>query len=920
MIVPRVVPRWCWSTDPRGSSKVSPDDGAMSSQLSELPTHLWCWLGRHGDISDFGAVLCCSATLSRTLSFEALWHYHAFSSGYARPAVRADVDWIYPFVPEVPMDRCIDWKRFLHMSCETRHFPSIWVRICDIDIRLPLPPASVQNSVSVVLAEIGRLTRLVGKNSAFGPNGSIANAERRFRLRLLQWAGRPGPVMQGTIMAGDHLLLEWISNGDDRWPLPPHTLTALSPAPLPPQPRSPGSSLFNAWRRRFHAASPVQLGPAGDYRSQGCEVLVRVNAAVRRGPPLVRGELWVLLDLTSATVHCLYESLVELLRRESPSNDKLSEHLELHLMDCRIPDRKATYPETTLLREICWTHCETLNLEWKSEALDKDQIYIWREQQMMTAEKQTPATDGVALFDEENESAKNLVSAAMPRTNMWWIDEEMAVPPPQCSRENSASSTKLEDAETECVCSPTNILRQMQQPGPDAEPPSRSARGGDWHRAVTGHPGDTAVESEEEHSSGPTNEAANGIVWERLAPHYKPKLLVNTHQTRQFEFHPSLPQVLLTGDKKGGVNVIHTEEEKLRKPLVVDSCPVLGLAWMSHHPQSAVCGAAHSGQINFLKYDPQANPQEPVLQHVLKVDEFPKLSSLSINCTDDFLLVSGFTHDLALYDTGTGQVLHRVLEAHNHFINISRFARRAPHIFATASFDHTCKLWDIRQPLTHDRAIKVLHTGGLNVMCTFSPDDQYLLCSGIDTNITQFELPSYRKSPDSFHLRAAMHHARYRRATYFATGRHFVTAATDESHIRIMSSSGRNMGVIDFCGILGRSAANIHRPLPRTEVRRPFNIPRRLRIRDIFESKPQRAERREEPQVMWEAGSLVQGEVQLDDELACIEGRTCKEYVQSVRTHPIVENRVGVLLSSTPPEPQSYIAFVHLDPNHSKED
>lgn len=914
MIVPRVVPRWCWNMDPRGSSKVSPDVGiSSSSQLSELPTHLWCWLGRHGDISDFGAVSCCSATLSRTLSFEALWHYHAFSSGYARPAVRADVDWIYPFAPEVQMDRCIHWKQFLHMNAETRHLPSIWVRICDIDIRMPLPPASLQTaSVSVVLRELGRLTRLVGKMPA------STNPEHRFRLRLLQWAGRPGPVMQGTIVAGDHLMLEWISHGDCRWPLPPHEAT-IAGNQFPVRPRSPNrspGSLFNAWRRRFHAGS-VPVSPSADDRAQGCQVLVRVNAVVRRGPPLAKSELWVMLDLMSASLRNLYDSLVELLIRESPSKDRLSGCFELHLMDCRNPDKKSTYPDRTLLREISWTHCETLNLELRSEASDRHQIYIWREQQMMTAEVQKPATDGISPFTEENDSAKTLAPAAIPRTNMWWIDED-AVTSAQCLRENSASSSaKIEDADTECVCSPTNILCSMQ-PGPDADQPSRSTRGGDWHRAVAGHPGDTAVESEEEHSG---NEQANGIVWERLAPHYKPKLLVNTHQTRQFEFHPSLPQVLLTGDKKGGVNVIHTEEDRLRKPLVVDTCPVLGLAWMSHHPQSAVCGAAHSGQINFLKYDPLANPQEPVLQHVLKVEDFPKLSSLSINCTDDFLLVSGFTHDLALYDTGTGQVLNRVLEAHNHFINISRFARRSPHIFATASFDHTCKLWDIRQPLTHDRAIKVLHTGSLNVMCTFSPDDQYLLCSGIDTNITQFDLPSYRKSPDSFHLRPAMHHARYRRATYFATGRHFVTAATDESHIRIMSSTGRNMGVIDFCGILGRGAANVHRPLPRPDpARRVLSMPIRRRIRDIFESKPQRAERREEPQVMWETGNLVQGEVQLDDELACIEGRSCKEYVQSVRTHPIVENRVGVLLSSTPPEPQSYIAFVHLDPNHSKED
>jgi hypothetical protein len=375
--------------------------------------------------------------------------------------------------------------------------------------------------------------------------------------------------------------------------------------------------------------------------------------------------------------------------------------------------------------------------------------------------------------------------------------------------------------------------------------------------------------------------------------------------------------VILTGDKKGGVNVMNTEEENVHKPLFVDSCPVLGLAWMRHHPQSAVCGAAHSGQIRFLKYDVQANPQEPALQHVLTVDEFPKLSSLSINCTDDFLLASGFTHDLALYDTHTGKVLNRVLGVHSHFINISRFAHRSPHVFATASFDHTCKVWDMRQPLLHDRPVKVLHTGSLNVMCNFSPDDKYLLCSGIDTSIMQYEMPSFQQVPDKFPLRPAMHQARYRRSMYFATGRHFVTAATDESHIRVMSASGKNMGVVDFNGLLGRTSSSLQRPLPTGEMIMNPRM-RRSRMIDRCGCKLQRAEGREEPQMMWEANQLVQGEVQLDDEQSApTDGRAHKEYVQSVRTHPIVENRVGVLLSSYHPDPQSYIAFVHLDPNYS---
>lgn len=87
---------------------------------------------------------------------------------------------------------------------------------------------------------------------------------------------------------------------------------------------------------------------------------------------------------------------------------------------------------------------------------------------------------------------------------------------------------------------------------------------------------------------------------------------------------------------------------------------------------------------------------------------------------------------------------------HRNFINILRFSHRSPHLFATASFDHSCKacsfdlerlveaeVWDLRQPMQLSRPahapatatsdccsrseVKLFTTDTLNVMCTFSP-------------------------------------------------------------------------------------------------------------------------------------------------------------------------------------------------------
>jgi len=186
------------------------------------------------------------------------------------------------------------------------------------------------------------------------------------------------------------------------------------------------------------------------------------------------------------------------------------------------------------------------------------------------------------------------------------------------------------------------------------------------------------------------------------------------------------------------------------------------------------------------------------------------LSSLSVNCTDDFLLASGSSCDVVVYDTQTGRPLQRGVGVHSHLINISRFTNSLPHIFATASLDQTCKIWDLRLPLLSDRPIKVLHTSGPNVMCSFSPNDRHLLCSGVGDHLVQFEVPSFQMVPKSFNLcglggsSAAVGRygrARFRRSAYLASSQRFATAATGESVVRLLSCAGAELGAFDFRGV-----------------------------------------------------------------------------------------------------------------------
>lgn len=880
------LPRQVSAVSGRFLRQLSSESRAADGGMAQLPSHLWCWLARHVSIADLGVILGCSKSIVSAAEATALWHYHAFTCGFARRVSRPS--WIYPFSPETRVDLCIDWQSFLRLNFEYPTCSCVWVRVRNIDLRMPMQAGGDSAALTLALSSLVRQPHSSGRDGTFSA----------LRLRMLQWAGRPGPVLDRPVVSGNHILLEWAQR--DGWPLPDGPMIMeRSELICATTPRSrsrlfSAAALVNACLRV--GAPEVDLADAsrvGVGVAPGPHLLVRLVAS----PRLVQPEVWLALNLQSATLGTLLQGIASSVKQHSPSCSAIFGEVQLCLEASAVP-----FPSDKPLRELCWAHSESLRLELS----DSGVLLVHRDEGDIgktgaaTDSEDAPVTavqldngsegsstvraghftggEGIAMLSEKQDTQQE----ADP---VWWSD-------------SAAQTSQARDGSRSLANNQGMLARESSAASAASALAATSP--------VDGHPGDSAISPE---ASEADNSELLDDSRERIVPHYRPRLLPSTYQSRQFEFHPSLPDVLLTGDKKGGVNVVDTKDDEARRPLLVDSCPVLGLSWMRHHPQSAVCGAAHSGKIRFLSYDPCASPGELALREVMTVDEFPKLSSLSINCTDDFLLASGFTHDLSLYDTQSGKVLHNVHGAHSNFINISRFMNRSPHIFATASFDHTCKLWDIRQPLLPNSPAKVLNTGGLNVMCTFSPDDRYLLCSGIDTRISQFEVPSFRRWP-TFPLRPVQHQARYRRSMYFATGRHFVTAATDESHIRIMAATGKNLGVVDFRGLLRTSSPRA--PERVSGVRRPPSVVNR------FVSNVQRANGRQDPWLLGEAGPLVQGEVHLDEQGDPLAPHAQnKEYVQSVRTHPTVENRVAVLLSSYHPDPESYIALVHLDPGYS---
>ncbi|KAL8433130.1 hypothetical protein ACSSS7_004107 [Eimeria intestinalis] len=366
-------------------------------------------------------------------------------------------------------------------------------------------------------------------------------------------------------------------------------------------------------------------------------------------------------------------------------------------------------------------------------------------------------------------------------------------------------------------------------------------------------------------------------------PVSRPRIVQASFNSRQFEFHPQRPNVMLTGNNDGRVRLLDWERDVVLGTKLVDSHPILGLSWLNHHPEVFVCAAGVSGipyvvrwreqddflassvkgdchrqapptstsavpavqaqtSVSLLQRQPRdlqgASPEDQYtwdredildtstisaaltwfrsygrggrmirggrapLRIVHQYSAHEELSSVAVNSTDDYLLVSGRSPDLTIHDVATGARLGTLRGLHAGSINGVRFAHKSPHLFVTASFDQTCRLWDLRQKISGHQPLLNVETGSLSVMCCFDNSDEWLLCSGVDAALRQVCLRSSAVFPESFAIPPVNAETNFRRAVYLQGGKEFITAGTEEAFFRVFSRCGRDLGVVGLEGML----------------------------------------------------------------------------------------------------------------------
>ncbi|CAM9761535.1 unnamed protein product, partial [Choristocarpus tenellus] len=180
---------------------------------------------------------------------------------------------------------------------------------------------------------------------------------------------------------------------------------------------------------------------------------------------------------------------------------------------------------------------------------------------------------------------------------------------------------------------------------------------------------------------------------------------------------------------------------------------------------------------------------------------FHKLTSVHINSTDRFMMASGYSNNVRLFDLETSKVVREFHEVHTDHINISRFANHSPFMFATSSFDCTVKAWDARRGrspiyscksdnghvmLCFRQDHKIVEGGGMH------PDDVFLLTSAIDNEVKQY-LALDGRLHMKLDIPKRQHHDNFTRSYYTSSGRLILSGSSEEQTVRLHCAQTGNL-------------------------------------------------------------------------------------------------------------------------------
>ncbi|XP_012079350.1 uncharacterized protein LOC105639802 isoform X2 [Jatropha curcas] len=263
---------------------------------------------------------------------------------------------------------------------------------------------------------------------------------------------------------------------------------------------------------------------------------------------------------------------------------------------------------------------------------------------------------------------------------------------------------------------------------------------------------------------------------------------------RQFEYHPSDPSLMVFGTLDGEVVVTNHENGKTvgYVPSSGAMNSILGLCWLKMYPSKLLAGSDNGSLKLFdINHMPPKVADINCMTGVVSFDDFEPLTSVHVNSTDDQFLASGYSKDVALYDISSRRRIQLFTNMHREPINVAKFAHCSPFLFATSSFDHDVKLWDLRQK--PERPCYTASSSRGNVMVCFSPDDKYLLVSAVDNEVKQLLAVDGRVHMN-FEIAATGSSHNYTRSYYMNGRDYIISGSCDENVVRVCcAQTGRRL-------------------------------------------------------------------------------------------------------------------------------
>lgn len=266
------------------------------------------------------------------------------------------------------------------------------------------------------------------------------------------------------------------------------------------------------------------------------------------------------------------------------------------------------------------------------------------------------------------------------------------------------------------------------------------------------------------------------------------------YRPRQVEFHPFREEVLF-GTVKGNVCLADTRSHSIQYLGNFSTNPydaILGLCWLKGNPYRFISGSSTGRLVcGDVRCEIDANTNPEVVSHVKEYESFNELTSVHTNSLNEWLLVSGYEKKARVYDIETGTIFMEFKDIHSKAINISRFMNHSPFVLSTSSFDGIVKTWDMRMKQKVP-IYEITTDSGYVVMINYSPDDNYLLISGQDNEITQhLTLDGRRHTSFDVPCTGLTEH-NYTRAYYSSSGAYIVTGACEDSAVSMLcTATGR---------------------------------------------------------------------------------------------------------------------------------